>query len=68
MQIYVGYSGHSGMAQWLEQSTADQQVPGSIWLEIMVYVHDVVKQSDHSDDQYYEPNHNVNQNDYKKFS
>ena len=38
------------------------------WLEVMVYVHDVVNQSDHSDDQHYEPNHNVNQNDYKKFS
>ena len=34
----------------------------------MVYVHDVVKHSDHSDDQHYEPNHNVIQNDYKKFS
>ena len=30
VQIYVGYSGHSCMAQWLEQLTADQQVPGSI--------------------------------------
>ena len=30
VQTYVGCSGHSGMAQWLEQSTADQQVPGSI--------------------------------------
>ena len=34
----------------------------------MVYVHDVVKQSDHSDDQHDEPNHNVNQNDYKNVS
>ena len=34
----------------------------------MVCAHDVVKQSDHSDDQYYEPNQDFNQNDYKKFS
>ena len=37
----------------------------------MVYVHDVFRQSnesDISDDQHYEPNHNVSQNDYKKFS
>ena len=27
---HVGYSGHGCMAQWLEQLTADQQVPGSI--------------------------------------
>ena len=26
--------------------------------EIMVHLHDVVKQSDHSDDQHHEPNHN----------
>ena len=26
----LGYSGHGCMAQWLEQLTADQQVPGSI--------------------------------------
>ena len=28
----------------------------------------LVKQSDHSDDQHYEPNQNFNQNDYKKFT
>ena len=32
--------------------------------DIMVHLHDVVKQSDHSDDQHHEPN----QNDYKKVS
>ena len=33
MDVYLtgfGYSGHGYMAQWLEQLTADQQVPGSI--------------------------------------
>ena len=33
MDVYLtgfGYSGHVYMAQWLEQLTADQQVPGSI--------------------------------------
>ena len=35
------------------------------WFTFMTWL---VKQSDHSDDQHYEPNHNVNQNDYKKVS
>ena len=52
------------MAQWLERLTADQQVPGSIRLEVMVYVHDVFRQSNESEIS------DVHQQelDYKKFS
>ena len=56
---------------WLSGQSSRLQISRSLvrfWLEVMVYVHDVVKQSDHSDDQHYEPNQNFNQNDYKKFS
>ena len=35
------------MVQWLEQLTADQEVPGSI--PVMVHVHDVFRQSNESD-------------------
>ena len=64
MQIYVGYSGHGCMAQWLEQLTADQQVAGSI----PVGRFRQSNESDISDVHQQEPNHNVIQNDYKKFS
>ena len=51
-------------AQWLEQLSADQQVPGSIPGGGMVYFRDRIRQSDESnesDDQQHEP-------DYKKVS
>ena len=59
------------MVVWLSGQSSRLQISRSLVqfrVEVMVYVHDVVKQSDHSDDQYYEVNQNFNQNDYKKFS
>ena len=59
------------MVVWLSGQSSRLQISRSLVqfrVEVMVYVHDVVKQSDHSDDQYYELNQNFNQNDYKKFS